>query len=80
MCQEKKRLERKEQQRRRHGKRQQSVWNSYSEAVIEGHARRTHRVFMGDSILKKTYATLSEGEGIVVCLPGARVEHNLHTL
>ena len=46
---------------------------SYSEAVIEG-ALRTERVFMGDSILRKTDQTLSKGED-VVCLPGARIEH-----
>ena len=47
---------------------------SYSEAVIEG-ALRTERVFMGDSILRKTDKTLSKGEYVVVCLPGARIEH-----
>ncbi|KAK2190787.1 hypothetical protein NP493_68g01014 [Ridgeia piscesae] len=41
---------------------------SYSEAL------RTERVFMGDSILRKTDRTLSKGED-VVCLPGARIEH-----
>ena len=46
---------------------------SYSEAVIEG-ALRTERVFMGDSILRKTDKTLSKGD-VVVCLPGARIEH-----
>ena len=39
---------------------------SYSEAV---------RVFMEDSILRKTDRTLSKGEDVVVCLPGARIEH-----
>ena len=47
---------------------------SYSEAVIEG-ALRTERVFIGDSILRKTDRTLSKGEDVVVCLPGARIEH-----
>jgi len=47
---------------------------SYSEAVIEG-ALRTERVFMGESILRKTDRTLSKGEDDVVCLPGARIEH-----
>ena len=47
---------------------------SYSEAVIEG-ALRTERVFMGDSILRKTDKTLNKGEDVVVCLPGARIEH-----
>ena len=30
---------------------------------------------MGDPILRKTNNTLSKGEDIVVCLPGARIEH-----
>ena len=47
---------------------------SYSEAVIEG-ALRTERIFMGDSILRKTDRTLSKGEDVVVCLSGARIEH-----
>ena len=47
---------------------------SYSEAVSEG-ALRTERVFMGDSILRKTDRTLNKGEDVVVCLPGARIEH-----
>ncbi|KAK2165730.1 hypothetical protein NP493_1353g00005 [Ridgeia piscesae] len=47
---------------------------SYSEALIEG-TLRTQRVFMGDSILRKTDRTLSKGEDVVVCLPGARIEH-----
>ena len=47
---------------------------SYSETVIEG-ALRTERVFMGDSILRKTDRTLSKGEDVVVCLPGTRIEH-----
>ncbi|KAK2174025.1 hypothetical protein NP493_835g03010 [Ridgeia piscesae] len=47
---------------------------SYSEALIEG-ALRTERVFMRDSILRKTDRTLSKGEDVVVCLPGARIEH-----
>ena len=47
---------------------------SYSEAVIEG-ALRTESVFMGDSILRKTDRTLSKGEDVVICFPGARIEH-----
>ena len=47
---------------------------SYCEAVIEG-ALRTERVFMGDPILRKTDKTLSKEENVVVCLPGARIEH-----
>ena len=47
---------------------------SYSEAVIEG-ASRIERVFMGDSILRKTDKTLNKGEDVVVCLPGSRIEN-----
>ena len=47
---------------------------SYSNAVIEG-AMRTGRVFMGDSIIRKTVKILNQGEDIVVCLPGAKIEH-----
>ena len=50
-------------------------WRSFSEAVIEG-ALRTERVFMGDSILRKTDRTLSKGEDVVVCLPGARIDRD----
>ena len=38
-------------------------------------ALRTERVFMDDSILRKTEKTLSKGEDVVVCLPRARIEH-----
>ena len=30
---------------------------------------------MGDSILQKVDRTLSKGKDVVVCLPGARIEH-----
>ena len=30
---------------------------------------------MGDSIVRKTDTRLSRGEDVVVCLPGARIEH-----
>ena len=36
---------------------------------------KTERVFMGDSILRKTDKTLSKGEDVVVCLLGAWIEH-----
>ena len=42
--------------------------------MIEG-ALRTERVFMGDSILRKTDRSLSKGEVVVVFLPGARIEY-----
>ena len=32
-------------------------------------------IFVGDSIVRKTYTRLSKGEDVVVCLPGARIEH-----
>ena len=47
---------------------------SYSDAVIE-RALRKEMVFMGGSILRKTDRTLNKGEDVVVCLPGARIEH-----
>ena len=46
---------------------------SYSEAVIEG-ARKRARVFVGDSIVRKTDRVLNKGDDVVVCLPGAKIE------
>ena len=46
---------------------------SYSEAVIEG-VRKRARVFVGDSIVRKTDRVLNKGEDIVVCLPRAKIE------
>ena len=46
---------------------------SYSEAVIEG-VRERARVFVGDSIVRKTDIVLNKGDDIVVCLPGAKIE------
>ena len=46
----------------------------YSEVVIK-ETLRTEQVFTGDAILRKTDKTLSKGEDVVVCLPGARIEH-----
>ena len=37
--------------------------------------KRNSRIFVGDSIVKKTYSRLSKGEDVVVCLPGARLEY-----
>ena len=42
--------------------------------MIEG-ALRTERVFMGDSISRKTDKILSKGKYVVVCLPVARMKH-----
>ena len=47
---------------------------SYSAAVIDGIKRNT-TIYVGDSIIRKTDARLSKGEDVVVCLPGARIEH-----
>ena len=44
---------------------------SYSAAVIDG----ITTIYVGDSITGKTDSRLSKGEDIVVCLPGARIEH-----
>ena len=46
---------------------------SYSAAVIEGVRKRT-RVFVGDSIVRKTDRVLNKGDDVVVCLPGAKIE------
>ena len=45
----------------------------YSEAVIEG-VRMRARVFVGDSIVRKTGRVLYKGDDVVVCLPGAKIE------
>ena len=47
---------------------------SYSAAVIDGIKRNT-RIYVGDSIIRKTDSRLNKGEDVVVCLPGARIEH-----
>ena len=44
---------------------------SYSEAVIEGMRKRA-RVFVGDSIVRKTDIVLNKGDDMVVCLLGAK--------
>ena len=47
---------------------------SYSAAVIDG-IKRNSRIYVGDSIVRKTDTRLSKGDDVVVCLPGARIEH-----
>ena len=37
--------------------------------------KRHFRIYVGDSIVWKTDPRLSKGEDVVVCLPGARIEH-----
>ena len=46
---------------------------SYSAAVIEG-VRKRARVFVGDSIVRKTDRVLNKGDDVVVCFPGAKIE------
>ena len=46
---------------------------SYSAAVIEG-VRKRARVFVGDSIVRKTDRVLNKVDDVVVCLPGAKIE------
>ena len=46
---------------------------SYSAAVTEG-VRKRARVFVGDSIVRKTDRVLNKGDDVVVCLPGAKIE------
>ena len=46
---------------------------SYSEVVIEG-VRRRARVFVRDSIVRKTDRALNKGSDVVVCFPGAKIE------
>ena len=47
---------------------------SYSAAVIDG-IKRNSRIYVGDSIVRKTDTRLSKEEDVVVCLPGARIKH-----
>ena len=47
---------------------------SYSAAVIDG-CERTSTIYVGDSIVWKTDKRLGKGKDVVVCLPGARIEH-----
>ena len=43
-------------------------------AVLDG-IKRNSTIYVGDSIVRKTDTRLSKGEDVVVCLPGARIEH-----
>ena len=47
---------------------------TYSAAVIEGF-KRNSAIYVGDFIVRKTDSRLNKGEDVVVCLPGARIEH-----
>ena len=48
--------------------------NTYSAPVIDGF-KINSRIYVGDSIVRKTDTRLSKGKDVVVCLPGARIEH-----
>ena len=43
---------------------------NYCEVVID-RVRKKARVFVGDSIVRKTDGVLNKGDDVVVCLPGA---------
>ena len=47
---------------------------TYSAALID-EFKRNSTIYVGDSIVKKTDTILSKGKDLVVCLPGARIEH-----
>ena len=47
---------------------------TYSAAVIEGF-KRNSAIYVGDSMVRKTDTRLNKGGDLVVCLPGARIEH-----
>ena len=47
---------------------------TYSAAVIDG-CERISTIYVGDSIVRKTDTRLGKGKDVVVCLPGARIEH-----
>ena len=53
-----------------HGERRKT----YSAAVIDVF-KINSTIYVGDSIVRKTDTRLSRGEDVVVCLPGARIEH-----
>ena len=47
---------------------------TYSAAVIDG-CERPSTIYVGDSIVRQTDISLNKGKDVVVCLPGARIEH-----
>ena len=46
-----------------------------SDTTKKGQENSTEEIYVGDSIIRKTDTRLSKGEDVVVCLPGARIEH-----
>ena len=63
-----------EKEERRRKKKDGERRKTYPAAVIDGF-KRNSTIYMGDSIVKKTDTRLSKGKDVVVCLPGARIEH-----
>ena len=47
---------------------------AYSATVIDG-IKRNSTIYVGDSIVRKADSTLNKDEDIIVCLPGAIIEH-----
>ena len=47
---------------------------TYSAALIDG-IKRISAIYVGYSIVRKTDTRLNTGKDVVVCLPGARIEH-----
>ena len=47
---------------------------TYSAAVIDGF-KINSTIYVRDSIVRKTDTILSKGKDVVICLPGARIEH-----
>ena len=47
---------------------------TYSATVIDG-IKRNSTIYVGDSIVRKADSTLNKDEDIIVCLPGAIIEH-----
>ena len=44
-------------------------------AAVKDDIKINSRIYEGDSIVWKTDSRLSKGNDVVVCLPGARIEH-----
>ena len=47
---------------------------TYSASLIDG-IKRNSTIYVGYSIVRKTDTILGKGKDVVVCLPGARIEH-----
>ena len=47
----------------------------YHHQPVNSRLHSRNRIYVGDSIVRKTDTRLSKEEDVVVCLPGARIEH-----